>query len=128
MPLNVQARGKRHQLRVTHDHLPQAFFATFDSEREASDYGDALHAMLDREVVPQEPLAPTSTEDDPLLIEVIRSYCKAAPISVSDEAPLGQMLAELAGTRVSGIGYLCRSTDPLCSLSATPDRRVRLLA
>ena len=106
MPVNVQARGKRHQLRVTHDLLPRAFFATFDSEREARDYGDQLQAMLDRGVVPQELVAATPKVDDPLLIEVIRSYTKAAPITVSDDALLGQMLSELVGTRISSVTFL----------------------
>jgi hypothetical protein len=37
MAVNVQARGNRHQLRVTHRLLPRAFFSTFDIEREARD-------------------------------------------------------------------------------------------
>ena len=106
MPVNVQARGKRHQLRVTHDLLPKAFFATFEGEREARDYGEQLHALLDRGVVPQELLAATPKGDDPLLIEVIRSYTKAAPITASDDALLGQMLSELVGTRVNGVTHL----------------------
>ena len=106
MAVNVQARGNRHQLRVTHDHLPRAFFATFDKEREARDYGDQLQAMLDRGVVPQELVAPAPKGNDPLLIEVIRAYTKAAPITASDDALLSHMLPELAGTRISTISYL----------------------
>ena len=106
MPGNVQARGRRHQLRVTHDLLPKAFFATFEGEREARDYGEQLHVLLDRGVVPQELLAATPKGDDPLLIEVIRSYTKAAPITASDDALLGQMLSELVGTRVNGVTHL----------------------
>ena len=106
MAVNVQARGNRHQLRVTHRLLPRAFFATFDIEREARDYGDQLQAMLDRGVVPQELVAAAPKGDDPLLIEVIRGYTKAAPITTSDDALLGHMLPELVGTRISTITYL----------------------
>lgn len=106
MAVNVQVRGNRHQLRVTHGLLPRAFFATFDAAREARDYGDQLQAMLDRGVVPQELVAAAPKGDDPLLIEVIRAYTKAAPITASDDALLGHMLPELAGTRISIITYL----------------------
>ena len=74
MAVNVQVRGSRHQLRVTHRLLPRGFFATFDIEREARDYGDQLQAMLDRGVVPQELIAAAPKGEDPLLIEVIRGY------------------------------------------------------
>ena len=57
-------------------------------------------------MVPQELLAGTPKGDDPLLIEVIRSDTKAAPITASDDALLGQMLSELVGTRVSGVTHL----------------------
>jgi integrase len=106
MAVNVQARGNRHQLRVTHRLMPRAFFATFDIEREARDYGDQLQAMLDRGVVPQELVAAAPKGDDPLLIEVIRGYTKAAPITTSDDALLCHMLPELVGTRISTITYL----------------------
>jgi hypothetical protein len=106
MAVNVQPRGTRHQLRVTDQHLPKAFFATFDTEREARDYGDQLQAMLDRGVVPQELIAPAPKGHDPLLIEVIRAYTKEAPITDSDDALLTHMLPELAGTRISTVTYL----------------------
>ena len=106
MAVNVQARGSRHQLRVMHGLLPRAFFATFETEREARDYGDQLHAMLDRGVVPQELVAAAPKGDDPLLMEVIRQYTKAAPITASDDALLSQMMPELVGTRISTITYL----------------------
>ena len=106
MAVNVQARGSRHQLRVMHGLLPRAFFARFETEREARDYGDQLHAMLDRGVVPQELVAAAPKGDDPLLMEVIRQYTKAAPITASDDALLSQMMPELVGTRISTITYL----------------------
>ena len=106
MAVNVQPRGTRHQLRVTDRLLPKAFFATFETDREARDYGNQLQAMLDRGVVPQELIAPAPKGHDPLLIEVIRGYTKEAPITASDDALLSYMLPELAGTRVSSITYL----------------------
>ena len=97
MAVNVQPRGNRHHLRVTDRHLPKAFFATFDTERGARDYGDQLQAMLDRGVVPQELIAPAPKGHDPLLTEVIRAYTKEAPITDSDDALLTHMLPELPG-------------------------------
>ncbi len=41
-----------------------------------------------------------------MLIEVIRAYVKAAPVTASDDALVGHMLPELVGTRISTITYL----------------------
>lgn len=104
MSVNVQARGARFQLRVRHRLLPRAFFATFDTETEAWVYGRQLDALLDKGVVPAELASRDAPRGpDPLLIEVIRAYTKAAPITESDDALLGTMLPELDGVRVSHI-------------------------
>ena len=105
MAISVQARGAKHQLRVTHRLLPKPFFATFDAEVEARNYGEQLHALLQNGVVPAELLADAPKGDDPLLIEVIRRYEKGAPITDSDQALLGHMMDELAGVRMSGLTY-----------------------
>ena len=106
MSISVQARGSRHQLRVIDKLLPRPFFFTFDTEEEARTYGMQLKALLGRGIVPAELLAAAPRgADDPLLVEVIRAYTKAAPITDSDEALLGVMLEELIGVRVSGLTY-----------------------
>ena len=107
MSVSVQARGDRVQLRVKHRLLPKPFFATFDVEAEARGYGDQLQALLDKGIVPAELLANAAKgPDDPLLVEVVRAYMKAAPVTASDDALLGIMLEELASVRVSGVTYL----------------------
>lgn len=105
MATSIQIRGDKAQLRVTHKLLPKAFFHTFDTEPEAATYRDQLMALLSRGIVPAELLVPTANANDPLLIEVIRDYTKTAPITDSDDALLGQMLAELAMVRISGLTY-----------------------
>lgn len=106
MAVYVRARGARFELRVKHRLLPRAFYATFEVEAEAWSYGQQLDALLARGVVPAE----LATRDaprgaDPLLIEVIRGYTKAAPITESDDALLGTMLAELDGVRLSRVTF-----------------------
>lgn len=106
MGISVQARRGRHQLRVIHRLLPKPFFHTFDDPVEANNYGQQLHALLERGIVPAELVADAPKgADDPLLIEVIRAYTKAAPITDSDDALLGHMLEELVGVRVSGMTF-----------------------
>ncbi len=105
MSVSVQARGDKHQLRVKHRLLPKPFFATFGTDAEARSYGDQLHALLERGVVPAELLAPEPKGDDPLLVEVIRQYTKAAPLTESDDLLLGVMLGEIVGVRVSQVTY-----------------------
>ncbi len=105
MSVSVQARGAKHQLRVKHRLLPRPFFFTFETEAEARTYGAQLHALLDRGVVPQELLASPPKGHDPMLVEMVRSYCKGAPITDSDNALLGSMLDELVGVRASGLTF-----------------------
>lgn len=105
MSITVTQRGSRHQLRVKHKLLPKLFFFTFDTESEARSYGTQLEALLARGVVPGELLTGDPKAADPLLIEVIRAYMKGAPITDSDDALLGNMLAELVGLRVGGLTY-----------------------
>jgi integrase len=106
MATNVQQRGARFQLRVTHKLLPKPFFFTFDTEPEARDYGLQLDALLARGVVPAELLAPAPKRgDDPLLVEIIRAYSTSAPITDSDSELLDHMLGELAGARQSQIDF-----------------------
>jgi integrase len=110
MAVSVQPRGPNaHQLRVTHKLLPRPFFHTFrgaGSESQARAYGQQLHALLVRGIVPQELLASTPARGaDPLLVEVIRGYTQAAPITDSDDALLDHMMEELAGVRAGQMTF-----------------------
>jgi integrase len=106
MGINVQARpGGRHQLRVRHALLPRPFFFTFATPEEANTYGAQLWALLSQGVVPSDLVAPQTSAPTPLLVEVIRAFTKAAPITTSDEALLGTMLEELVGVRVGGVTF-----------------------
>jgi integrase len=105
MSMSVQPRGARFQLRVKHKLLPKAFFFTFDTDAEARSYGSQLKALLQRGVVPAELLAAAPRGEDPLLVEVIRSYTKAAPLTESDDALLSHMLEELVGARLGGVTF-----------------------
>lgn len=103
--VSVQARGARFQLRVKHRLLPRPYFETFDSAAEARTRGETFEALLHRGVVPAELLASVPKGDDPLLVEIVRGYCKSAPITDSDNALLGSMLDEIAGVRMAGITF-----------------------
>lgn len=106
MSVSVQQRSGRFQLRVKHRLLPRPFFFTFETELEARNYGSQLSSLLSRGIVPAELLAVEPRRaDDPLLIEIIRAYAKAAPITDSDEELLGHMLPELSGVRASSLTH-----------------------
>lgn len=106
MAMNVQQRGARFQLRVKHSLLPKPFFFTFDSHDEAQSYGEQLMALLARGVVPADLLAPPERKaDDPLVIEVIRTYSKSAHVAASDGEVLDVLVQETPGLRVSGITF-----------------------
>jgi integrase len=106
MPMNVHPRRNKFQLRVAHKLLPKPFYATFDDEVAAVNYGQQLEALLKRGVVPSELLAlEPRSGDDPLLAVVIRGYTEAAAPTDSDLELLGTMMTELAGLRVSGVTF-----------------------
>lgn len=106
MAVNIQQRGGRFQMRVRHALLPKPFFSTFDSEAEASAYGAQLEALLARGIVPAElAAAPARRADDPLVIEVIRAYSRAAHVAPSDGEVLDVLVRETPGLRVSGVTF-----------------------
>ena len=106
MSFNVQQRGKRYQVRIKHALLHKPFFFTFDSEAEASTYGAQLESVLSRGIVPSELLAaPARKADDPLVIEVIRTYSRAAHVAPSDNEVLDVLVRETPGLRVSGVTF-----------------------
>lgn len=108
MAMNVQQRGAKFQLRVSHKLLPKPFFHTFDDEQEARNYGTQLEALLAAGVVPGELLAPEARPGaaDPMLAEVIGDYQRLAPVTTSDDELLVPIRTEVAGTRVSGVTML----------------------
>lgn len=110
MAVSVQQRRNKHQLRVTHRLLPRPFFHTFDSDAEARNYGQQLQALLQRGIVPAELLEREPAAADPLLIEIIRGYTKAAPLTDSDDALLTTMLPELDGVRFSRVTFAWADT------------------
>jgi len=106
--MNVQARGAKHQLRVTHELLPKPYFQTFDDPVQARNTGEVLLAMLARGVVPSELLAgePDARRGpDPLVTQAISEYEKLAPITTSDADLLVPLRTEVAGVRVSGLTF-----------------------
>jgi integrase len=105
MPVNVQPRGARFQLRVKHKLLQRPFFFTFDSDTDARSYGTQLDALLARGVVPNELLADKPKGEDPLLVEIVRGYTQAGAITDSDDELLTTMLPELVGLRVSSLSF-----------------------
>lgn len=106
MAVNIQRRGNRFQLRVRDALLPKPFFSTFDSEAEAAAYGAQLEALLARGIVPAELVAaPARKADDPLVIEVIRAYSRAAHVAPSDGEVLDVLVRETPGLRVSGVTF-----------------------
>lgn len=106
MAVNIQQRGGRFQMRVRHALLPKPFFSTFDSEAEAAAYGAQLEALLARGIVPAElAAAPARRADDPLVIEVIRAYSRAAHVAPSDSEVLDVLVRETPGLRVSGVTF-----------------------
>lgn len=106
MAVNIQQRGGRFQMRVRHALLPKPFFSTFDSEAEAAAYGAQLEALLARGIVPAElAAAPARRADDPLVIEVIRAYSRAAHVAPSDGEVLDVLVRETPGLRVSGVTF-----------------------
>lgn len=103
MSISVQERGGRAQLRVKHRLLPRPFFFTFATDTEARAYGEHLHALLDKGVVPQDLLNASTPREAPLVVQVIRAYLAEAPVTTSDAALLGVIMAEVPGLRVDGL-------------------------
>jgi integrase len=104
----VQQRGAAFQLRVRHKLLPRAFFATFDTQVEAKNYGEQLEAMLARGVVPQELLTVPAVVNDPLAYQIIRDYRMTSPaLSDSDDVLFDVIVTDkpLIGLRLSGMTY-----------------------
>lgn len=84
--------------------LPKPHYQTFDDEQVARTYESSLKQLLAKGIVPAELAATTDDRRrDPLLVQVIREYMHATPVTASDDALLGVMLVELAGVRVGQV-------------------------
>lgn len=106
MPVNVQQRGRRFQLRVKHALLPKPFFFTFDTEPEARNYGKQLDALLTRGIVPYELLGLFPRQsDDPFLVNIIGQFESDASPAPSDKEVLAVRAHEVVGVRVSGVTF-----------------------
>lgn len=105
MAVNIQNRGGKFQLRVTHKLLPKPFFFTFTDETEASNYGEQLAALLARGFVPAELLARPKNENDPMLTVVMEAYQRETSITDSDADLFKILKMEMIGVRVSGVTF-----------------------
>lgn len=101
MGTSIQERAGRFQLRVKHALLPSAFFHTFDNRPEAEAYRDKLVGLLDRGILPENFLGREAPRTDPLLVQIVRAYSQAFPVTASDSALLDVLVKELAGVRWS---------------------------
>ena len=93
---------------MTHRLLPKPFYATFDTEIEAKNYGEQLTALLTRGIVPQELLSVPKAVDDPLLTQLAGQYeVLSTAISPSDRELLRFTLTDkpVVGLRLSALTY-----------------------
>lgn len=100
--MHVRPRGNKFELKVQHKMLPKTFYATFDTEAEARDYGGRLEALLDRGILVDGLIAERST--DPLLSALIAAY-RSGALPPSRDAILAVLAGELAGVRLSAVTY-----------------------
>jgi integrase len=108
MPVFVQSRGSKFQLRVTHRNLPKPYFRTFEDASAATLHGRQLESVLERGLVPAELAA--EGVDNPqahnrLLASVIDQYLTGAAMTSSDAELLPVVRAEVGMTRVSGVTF-----------------------
>lgn len=108
MPVFVQARGAKFQLRVTHRNLPKPYFRTFAEEAPATLYGRQLESALERGLIPAELAgdAPDNAQaSGKLLAAVIDQYRTDAPMTSSDAELLLVVKVEVGMTRVNGVTF-----------------------
>lgn len=129
MAANIQQRGGKFQLRVSHKLLPKPFFFTFLTEPEAQTYRDTLLALLARGVVPQEMLAAPKSGADPMLTVVMGDYQRQTSITDSDDQLFTIIKLEVMGVRMSAVtfkwaeGYVCSLKAPNKHLAPSTIRK-----
>ena len=111
MAANIQRRGARFQLRVTHPLLHRAFFHTFPDHASAATYGEQLMALLERGIVPAELAEPAKQPPGRSVTAIVCDFRRhASHLTASDDALLGAMLTELADLRVRDITFAWAET------------------
>lgn len=106
MGMNIQKRGDKFQLRVTHRQLPKPFFLTHHDEAMLNGFGMALMQKLDKGEVPADALASLDTGGaDPLFSAVIGAYANAVPLASSDEELVQVMRDEVGAVRMRGVNF-----------------------
>lgn len=103
MPVSVQPRSGRYQLRVIHKLLPKPFFHTFDHEAEARSYGAQLEALLAGGIVPAEMLEGQKRTENPLLSRIITAYLAGSNVAPSDRPTLRQISKAEGDTRLLAV-------------------------
>lgn len=109
MGMNVQARGERFQLRVTHPLLPRPFFHTFELRDEAEAYGMRLLSVLATGKVPADIMGqlngPKRTHD-PLVADVLDAYRdQQESASRTDHDLVSYVRPLFDGVRMSRVTY-----------------------
>lgn len=103
--MNVQPRGSKFQLRVSHALLPQPYYCTFDDDAAARAHGMALERALAKGIVPQDLLVQPGSISPPV-VSVIDYYKATVPsLTASDDELLVAVSREVVGMRVSGLTY-----------------------
>lgn len=103
MASSIQERSGRFQLRVSHGLMPRPFFFTFPGRAEAEEYRDRLVDLLARGIVPAAMLERDAPTHDPLMVELIRDYSKATPVTASESGLLDVLVKEMLGVRLSRV-------------------------
>lgn len=104
---NIQQRGDRYQLRVTHPELPKPRFFTFPDETAAGNYKQTVEAWFERGMVPPELLTRDEKAVTPPVLQVIRAYEKSTepPPAPADLDLMPVILEETKGLRVADITF-----------------------
>jgi integrase len=103
MPISIQSRGARFQLRVKHKLLPAAFFNTYDTEAEARAYGVRLEGLLNRGIVPLELSEAEKRGSNPTLARIITQYLAESNCATSDRATAKLISDAMGDTRLLGV-------------------------
>ena len=102
---SVQPRGDKFQLRVKHKLLPKPFFFTFPTNEAAAAYGEQLHSLLQRGIVPMELLEQTPNSPRTLMGTIVTGYLATSGPSPTDRELLNVIHEEVKTVRESEVTY-----------------------